>query len=86
MHTRAIESAAIMINHAEKPLILAGHGVLMSGAENELLKFAEKTGIPVALTLLGLSAFPYRAQISMRDISACTGTMVPICLPIRLIL
>lgn len=58
LHTRAIESAAIMINHAEKPLILAGHGVLIAGAENELLKFAEKTGIPVALTLLGLSAFP----------------------------
>ncbi len=58
LHTRAIESAAIMINHAEKPLILAGHGVLLSGAENELLKFAEKTGMPVALTLLGLSVFP----------------------------
>ena len=59
LHTREIESAAIMINHAEKPLILAGHGVLLSGAESELKKFAEKTGIPVALTLLGLSAFPY---------------------------
>jgi acetolactate synthase I/II/III large subunit len=58
LHTRAIESAAIMINHAEKPMILAGHGVLISGAEIELLEFAEKTGIPVALTLLGLSAFP----------------------------
>ncbi|NMC37066.1 MAG: biosynthetic-type acetolactate synthase large subunit [Bacteroidales bacterium] len=58
LRTRAIESAAIMINHAEKPLILAGHGVLISGAEKELLKFAEKTGIPVAVTLLGLSAFP----------------------------
>ena len=56
--TRPIESAAIMINHAEKPLILAGHGVLISGAEKKLLEFAEKTGIPVALTLLGLSAFP----------------------------
>ncbi|MBE0667232.1 MAG: acetolactate synthase large subunit, partial [Bacteroidales bacterium] len=59
LHTREIESAAIMINHAEKPLILAGHGVLLSGAEKELKEFAEKTGIPVALTLLGLSAFPY---------------------------
>lgn len=58
LHTREIESAAIMINHAEKPLILAGHGVLISGAENELKIFAEKTGIPVAHTLLGLSAFP----------------------------
>ncbi|NLJ43319.1 MAG: biosynthetic-type acetolactate synthase large subunit [Bacteroidales bacterium] len=58
LHRREIESAAIMINHAEKPLILAGHGILISGAEKELLQFAEKTGIPVAMTLLGLSAFP----------------------------
>jgi acetolactate synthase-1/2/3 large subunit len=58
LRTREIESAAIMINHAERPLILAGHGVLLSGAENELKAFAEKTGIPVASTLLGLSAFP----------------------------
>jgi acetolactate synthase-1/2/3 large subunit len=58
LHTKAIESAAIMINHAERPLILAGHGILLSGAEKELLAFAEKTGIPVASTLLGLSAFP----------------------------
>ena len=58
LHRREIESAAIMINHAEKPLILAGHGIIISGAEKELLQFAEKTGIPVAMTLLGLSAFP----------------------------
>ena len=57
LHTRAIESAAIMINHAERPLILAGHGVLISGAEKELREFAEKTGIPVAVTLLGISSF-----------------------------
>ncbi len=55
---KAIESAAIMINHAEKPLILAGHGILISGAEKELRSLAEKTGIPVAVTLLGLSTFP----------------------------
>lgn len=58
LHKKEIEAAAIMINHASRPLILAGHGVLISRAENELLAFAEKTGIPVALTLLGLSAFP----------------------------
>jgi len=58
LQTRALESAAIMINHAEKPLILAGHGILISGAEEHLVRFAEKTGIPVAVTLLGLSAFP----------------------------
>jgi acetolactate synthase-1/2/3 large subunit len=53
-----IESAAILINHASRPMILAGHGILISRAEEELKIFAEKTGIPVALTLLGLSAFP----------------------------
>jgi acetolactate synthase-1/2/3 large subunit len=63
LHKRAIESAAILINHAEKPLILAGHGVLISGAEKELIKFAEKTGIPVAVTLLGLSSFPTRHRL-----------------------
>jgi acetolactate synthase I/II/III large subunit len=58
LHTKAIESAAIMINHSERPLILAGHGVLLSKAEKELKEFAEKAGIPVAMTLLGLSGFP----------------------------
>ena len=58
LNKRSVESAAIMINHAERPLILAGHGVLISGAEKELKEFAEKTGIPVAVTLLGLSSFP----------------------------
>lgn len=58
LHTKEIESAAILINHASRPLILAGHGVLISGAEGDLKAFAEKTGIPVALTLMGLSAFP----------------------------
>jgi acetolactate synthase I/II/III large subunit len=58
LHTKEIESAAILINHASRPLILAGHGVIISGAEMELKTFAEKTGIPVALTLMGLSAFP----------------------------
>lgn len=58
LNTKSIDSAAILINHAERPLILAGHGVLLSGAEKELREFAEKTGIPVAVTLLGLSCFP----------------------------
>lgn len=53
-----LESAAILINNSRKPLILAGHGILLSKAENELLSFAEKTGTPVAATMLGLSAFP----------------------------
>lgn len=53
-----IEEAADLINNAKKPFLLVGHGVLLSGAEKQLIKFAEKTGIPVASTLLGLSAFP----------------------------
>ncbi|MCK7538664.1 MAG: hypothetical protein MZV63_50775 [Marinilabiliales bacterium] len=66
-----------MINHAERPLILAGHGILLSGAENELKAFAEKTGIPVALTLLGLSAFPSWSQTLCRDALECMATMRP---------
>lgn len=53
-----IEAAAKLINAAKKPYILAGHGILISGAQKELLAVAEKAGVPVASTLLGLSAFP----------------------------
>ena len=53
-----IEEAVHLINQAEKPMILAGHGVLIAKAEEELKALAEKTGTPVAATLLGLSAFP----------------------------
>ena len=53
-----VRAASILINHAEKPMILAGHGILLSGAEKELKELVEKTGIPVATTLLGLSSFP----------------------------
>ncbi|MCC7161570.1 MAG: biosynthetic-type acetolactate synthase large subunit [Anaerolineae bacterium] len=53
-----IARAAEMINQAQRPLILAGHGVLLSGAMDELLAFAEKTNTPVALTLLGIGGFP----------------------------
>ena len=56
---RDIESAAVMINHSERPLILAGHGVIISGAVTELKSLAEKGGIPVAVTLLGIPAFSH---------------------------
>jgi acetolactate synthase-1/2/3 large subunit len=51
-----VEAAAKLINGAKKPYILAGHGVLIAGAEKELNDFVDKTGIPVATTLLGMSA------------------------------
>ncbi|MCE1254861.1 MAG: acetolactate synthase large subunit, partial [Anaerolineae bacterium] len=52
------EQAIDMIKRAKRPLILAGHGVLMSGAIDELRYFAETTHTPVAMTLLGLGGFP----------------------------
>lgn len=53
-----LEAAAELINKAKKPYLLVGQGILLSGASKELLAFVEKTGIPVACTLLGLGAFP----------------------------
>lgn len=53
-----LEAAAELINKAERPYLLVGQGVLLSGASKELIAFVEKTGIPVASTLLGLGAFP----------------------------
>ena len=61
----AIDQAAKMINEAKKPLLLAGHGVLISRAEKELKDFVEKTGIPTASTLLGLSAFPTNHELNV---------------------
>lgn len=53
-----VKEAAKLINEAKKPYLLVGQGVILGKAQNEILEFAEKTGIPVASTLLGLSAFP----------------------------
>lgn len=51
-----LKRAAELINSAKKPYLLIGQGILLSGAEKELLAFVEKSGIPVASTLLGLGA------------------------------
>ena len=53
-----VEAAAKLINEAERPVILAGHGVVLSRSWGELKEFAEKTQIPVVTTLLGISSFP----------------------------
>jgi acetolactate synthase I/II/III large subunit len=58
LQTSQVDAAAELINKAKRPYILAGQGVLLSGATKELIAFSEKTGIPVASTLLGLGAFP----------------------------
>lgn len=54
----AVQEAAHLLDRARKPLMVVGQGVLLANAEEELLRFAEKTGMPVASTLLGLGAFP----------------------------
>jgi acetolactate synthase-1/2/3 large subunit len=52
------EQALKLIRNSKRPVILAGHGIIISGAMREVRDFAERTGIPVALTLLGIGAFP----------------------------
>jgi len=53
-----VQKAAEIINAAQRPVILAGHGVMMSGAMDALRAFVEKTSTPVSWTLLGKGAFP----------------------------
>jgi acetolactate synthase-1/2/3 large subunit len=60
-----LEAAVEMIQSAKRPVILAGHGILISGAMPEVLEFAERTQTPVASTLLGLSAFPGSHPLSL---------------------
>jgi acetolactate synthase I/II/III large subunit len=54
----SLARAAELIAKAERPLILAGAGVIRSGSSQALIEFAEKAQIPVALTLLGIGGFP----------------------------
>jgi len=60
-----LKEAARLINEAERPLIISGHGVMTSGATKELLSLAERSGIPVITTLLGLGSFPGGHPLSM---------------------
>src|SRR5579884_1476575 len=57
-HMGQVKRAAKLIDEAKRPVILAGHGVIWSGAEAELRTLAEKAQIPVITTFLGLGAFP----------------------------
>jgi acetolactate synthase-1/2/3 large subunit len=54
----AIHRAAELIDASIRPVILAGHGIMMAGAEGFLQEFAEKINSPVAVTLLGKGGFP----------------------------
>jgi len=53
-----IEQAARLINEAERPFVIFGQGVILGNAENEFRQFIEKSGIPAAWTIMGMSAIP----------------------------
>ena len=57
-NNRQIKKASALIQSAKRPVILAGHGVIISRAYDELKELAERAQIPVITTLLGISCFP----------------------------
>src|SRR5690606_6221254 len=61
----SVEEAALLINLAKKPLILAGHGAMIAGAERELMELATKIDAPVTSTLLGKGVFPESRPLSL---------------------
>ncbi|MCY1719488.1 biosynthetic-type acetolactate synthase large subunit [Prolixibacteraceae bacterium Z1-6] len=60
-----VKAAADLIDAAKKPMILFGHGIIIGRAEDELKAFIEKTGIPAAWTLMGLSALPTEHRLNV---------------------
>ena len=63
-HAGMIRRAANLINEAERPVILAGHGVRLGDAQQELIEVAEKANIPVITTFLGIGGFPESHRLS----------------------
>ena len=61
----AVEKAAGLINHAQRPYVLFGQGVLLANASREFRAFIEKAGIPAAWTIMGLSALPADHPLNM---------------------
>jgi acetolactate synthase-1/2/3 large subunit len=61
----AVDKAAELINQASRPLILAGHGVQMGKAQQELIQLAERAEIPVVTTLLGLGNIPEQHPLAL---------------------
>jgi acetolactate synthase-1/2/3 large subunit len=65
-HPAQIQKAAKLINEAKKPVILAGRGVIISGASEELKALAEAAQLPVVTTLLGIGSFPESHVLAYR--------------------
>lgn len=64
--THEIEQAAAYINSAQRPVILAGHGIILAGAHDELRRLAEQGNIPVSTTLLGIGSIPESHPLNLR--------------------
>ena len=64
-HPKQIKKAIDLLKGAKRPLIIAGHGVLLSKATEELYKLATTCQVPVVNTLLGLGSFPGEHQLSL---------------------
>lgn len=73
-HPGQIKRVLKYIYNSKKPVIIAGGGILISEASKELLKFAEKTNIPVTMTLMGLGGFPSTHELSL-DMPGMHGTV-----------
>jgi acetolactate synthase-1/2/3 large subunit len=63
-HPTQLKNAAKLINESKRPLIIAGRGVIISGASAELKQFAEAAQVPVITTLLGIGCFPENHVLS----------------------
>jgi acetolactate synthase-1/2/3 large subunit len=63
--TPAIADAVELIRNAQRPVILAGHGIIQSGAMKQVIALAERAQIPVACTLLGLGGFPASHKLNL---------------------
>jgi acetolactate synthase I/II/III large subunit len=62
---REIDRALDLLQHAERPIVFCGHGVVASGASPLVLELAERLELPVASTLLGLGGFPATHSLAM---------------------
>ena len=63
--TESVEKAAEYLKNSKKPLLLVGHGAMISGASRQVKELAEKIGAPVCCTMLGLGAFPVDHELSL---------------------
>tara|TARA_B100000941_G_scaffold154341_1_gene109393 strand:+ start:1653 stop:3377 length:1725 start_codon:yes stop_codon:yes gene_type:complete len=62
---KSLDDAADLIANAKRPFILAGHGILLSGASDEVIRLSEKANIPLSWTLLGSGAVPASHDLNM---------------------